>query len=79
MSACYPRLGQNTPLVQTREKKKKEEKKKESLTKKQNTTAALHSHDTGDPQHVTVTVQTPTGPAQTILKEKAKKKKIGER
>lgn len=62
------------------DKREKKEKKKESLTKKQNTTAALHSHDTGDPQHVTVTVQTPTGPAQTILKEKAKKKKkIGER
>lgn len=40
MSACYPRLGQNTPLVQKREKKKR----RDSLTNKHSTTAALHSH-----------------------------------
>jgi len=42
MSACYPRLGQNTPLVQKREKKKR----RDSLTNKHSTTAALHSHYT---------------------------------
>lgn len=40
MSACYPRLGQNTPLVQKREKKKR----RDSLTNKHSTTAALHRH-----------------------------------
>lgn len=39
MSACYPRLGQNTPLVQKREKRKRD-----SPTKKHSTTAALHGH-----------------------------------
>lgn len=38
MSACYPRLGQNTPLVQ------KKERRKRDLTNKQSTTAALHGH-----------------------------------
>lgn len=40
MSACYPRLGQNTPLVQKREKKKR----RDSLTNRHSTTAALHNH-----------------------------------
>lgn len=40
MSVCYPRLGQNTPLVQEREKKKR----RDSLTNKHSTTAALRSH-----------------------------------
>lgn len=40
MSACYPRLGQNTPLVQKREKKKR----RDNLTNKHSTTAALHGH-----------------------------------
>lgn len=40
MSACYPRLGQNTPLVQKREKKKR----RDSLTNKHSTRAAPHSH-----------------------------------
>lgn len=41
MSACYPRLGQNTPLVQKREKRKRD-----SPTNQHSTTAALHIHYT---------------------------------
>lgn len=43
MSACYPRLGQNTPLVQTREKRKK--KKRESNKK------AKHNSSTSQSWH----------------------------
>lgn len=41
MSARYPRLGQNTPLVQRRERKGEE---RESLTNRHSTTAAPHGH-----------------------------------
>lgn len=70
MSACYPRLGQNTPLVQKREKKKR----RDSLTNQHSTTEALHNHyaKTDTTSQSLMRRQTKISPIETILTEKKK-------